>query len=78
MPNLLVLGSGTEFRSEKILQGQVPRKYYTKEKILLPEAEFLDEIQTKVLRVFLLAIHSYTVKEKRGKPDIKPYPFSMA
>jgi hypothetical protein len=24
-----------------------------------PEAEFLDEIQTKVLRVFLLAIHSH-------------------
>jgi hypothetical protein len=67
-----------------------------------PEAEFLDEIQTKVLRVFLLAIHSplyiqlclqisisskltqpltvstvhlpYTVKEKGGKPDRKPYP----
>jgi hypothetical protein len=64
------------------------------------EAEFLDEIQTKILRVFLLAIHShlysfalrflflqthatsysfynsvtYTVKEKGGKPDIKPYP----
>jgi hypothetical protein len=60
----------------------------------------LDEIQTKVLRVFLLAIHShlysfalrflffkltqplmisivqllYTVKEKGGKPDRKPYP----
>jgi hypothetical protein len=26
---------------------------------LLPEAEFFDEIQTKVLRVFLLAIHSH-------------------
>jgi hypothetical protein len=67
-----------------------------------PEAEFLDEIQTKVLRVFLLAIHRhlynfalrfgfiffklmqfltvsavqlmYTVKEKGGKPDRKPYP----
>jgi hypothetical protein len=26
---------------------------------LKPEAEFLDEIQTKVLGVFLLAIHSY-------------------
>jgi hypothetical protein len=26
---------------------------------MYPEAEFLDEIQTKVLRVFLLAIHSY-------------------
>jgi hypothetical protein len=62
------------------------------------EAEFLDKIQTKVLRVFLLAIHStstacleissnscnllsistvqlfYTVKEKGGKPDRKPYP----
>jgi hypothetical protein len=24
-----------------------------------PEAEFLDEIQTKVLRVFILAIHSH-------------------
>jgi len=24
-----------------------------------PEAKFLDEIQTKVLRVFLLAIHSH-------------------
>ncbi len=40
------------------MQGQVRRKYNTKEKILLPEAEFLDEIP-KVLRVFLLAIHSY-------------------
>jgi hypothetical protein len=66
------------------------------------EAEFYDEIQTKVLRVFFLAIHShlysfnfrsdlhffkltqpltvsivqllYTVKEKGGKPDRKPYP----
>jgi hypothetical protein len=60
----------------------------------------LDEIQTKALGVFLLAIHShlysfamrflffkltqaltvsrglllYTVKEKGGKPDRKPYP----
>jgi hypothetical protein len=25
----------------------------------LPEAEFLDKIQTKVLRIFLLAIHSH-------------------
>jgi hypothetical protein len=76
-----------------------------------PEAEFLDEIQTKVLNVFLLAIHChlysfefeislssnsrillcissnlrnllhistvkelYTVKEKGGKPERKPYP----
>ncbi len=64
------------------------------------EVKFLDKIQTKVLRVFLLAIHShlysfslrflvlrthatsynfyssllYTVKEKGGKPDRKPYP----
>jgi hypothetical protein len=64
------------------------------------EVKFLDEIQTKVLKVFLLAIHShlysfalrflvlwthatsynfyssllYTVKEKGGKPDRKPYP----
>ena len=64
------------------------------------EAEFLDEIQTRVLRVFSLCyIHSYlynfsicissnsrnllqflqcsyllyTVKEKGGKPDRKPY-----
>jgi hypothetical protein len=62
----------------------------------------LEEIQTNVLRVFLLAINShlysfalrfllyffkltqplavsrvqllYSVKEKGGKPDIKPYP----
>jgi hypothetical protein len=60
----------------------------------------LEEIQTKVVRVFILAIHShlcsvalgfpffkltqpltvstvlllYTVKEKGGKPDRKPYP----
>jgi hypothetical protein len=60
----------------------------------------LGEIQTKVFRVYLLAIHShlysfalsflflqthatsysatvqllYTVKEKGGKPDRKPYP----
>ncbi len=78
-----------------------------------PEAEFLDEIQTKFLRVFLIDVHShlylqlcleiyissnsrillrissnsrnllhistvqllYTVKEKGGKPDRKPYPF---
>jgi hypothetical protein len=67
-----------------------------------PKAEFLDEIQTKVLKVFLLTIHNhlysfalkflfpqthamsstvstlqflYTVKEKGGKPDRKPYPF---
>ncbi len=67
------------------------------------EAEFLDEIQTKDLRVFLLAIfrvtsttflfvflqtHAtscsfysfsyllYTVKEKGGKPDRKPYALS--
>jgi hypothetical protein len=64
----------------------------------LSRAEFLDEIQTKVIRVFLFAIHShlysfalpflqahtpltvftvqllYTVKEKGGKPDRKPYP----
>jgi hypothetical protein len=61
---------------------------------LNPEAESLDEIQAKVLRVFLLAIHShlysfasrflflqthktsysfYTVEEKGGKPDRKPY-----
>jgi hypothetical protein len=68
-----------------------------------PEAEFLDKIQIKVFRVFLLAIQSrptanleiwiyffpthatsysfdssvtllYTVKEKGGKPDRKPYP----
>jgi hypothetical protein len=67
--------------------------------VATPEAEFLDEIQTKVLTVFLLASHSplhsfalrflflqtpstsysfyssllYTVKEKGGKPDRKPY-----
>jgi hypothetical protein len=72
---------------------------------LNPETEFLDEIQTKVLKVFPLAIHShlynfalrflflqthatsyiflqtyttsfckYTVKEKGGKPERKPYP----
>jgi hypothetical protein len=62
-------------------------------------AEFLDEIQTKILRVFLLIIHShpnssalkflflqtattscvqlqYTVKEKGGIADRKPYPLS--
>jgi hypothetical protein len=65
-----------------------------------PEADFLDEIQTKVYRVFLLAFLFtctalpwnfyfykltqpltvstvqllYTVKEKGGKPDRKPYP----
>jgi hypothetical protein len=64
------------------------------------EPEFLDAIQKKVLRVFLLANHShlysfavrflllqtqatfysfysvslYTVKDKGGKPDRKPYP----
>jgi hypothetical protein len=63
------------------------------------EAKFLDKIQTKALRVFLLAIHSrfrsfalvyissnsrnllkflqfilYTVKEKGGNPNRKPYP----
>jgi hypothetical protein len=66
-----------------------------------PEADLFDEIQTKVFRVFLHAIHShlstalpgdfcffkltqplpvssvqslYTVKEKGGKYDRKPYP----
>jgi hypothetical protein len=49
------------------------------------EAEFLDEIQTKVLRFFLysfalrflfLPTHAtlYTVKEKGGKSDRKLYP----
>jgi hypothetical protein len=65
--------------------------------LLSAEAEFLGEIQTKILRVLLLAIHShlysftnriiflqthatsyvkllYTVKEKGGKLDRKPYP----
>jgi hypothetical protein len=51
-----------------------------------PEAEFLDEIQTKVLRVFLLAIHSHlysfalrflTISRERGKLDRKPDPFPM-
>jgi hypothetical protein len=56
------------------------------------EAEFLIEIQTKVLRVVLLVIlshlysfalrflflqtHTVSVKEKGGKPDRKPYPLS--
>jgi hypothetical protein len=55
-----------------------------------PEAEFLDEIQNKVSRVFLLVIHRHpysfvyffkltqtltvSVKEKGRKPDRKPYP----
>ena len=37
----------------------------------------MDEIQTKVLKVSLIAIHSHIysfVKEKEGKPDRKPYP----
>jgi hypothetical protein len=38
-----------------------------------PEAELLDEIQTKVSTVQLL----YTAKEKGGKPDRKPYPLSL-
>ena len=33
--------------------------YSTKKYGTLAEAEFLDEIQTKVFRVFLLAIHSH-------------------
>jgi hypothetical protein len=59
----------------------------------------LDEIQKKVLRVFLLAFHShlysfalssahatsyvftvqflYAVKEKGGKPEREPCPFSL-
>ncbi len=67
----------------------------------LTETEFLEKIQTKVLRVLILAKHSrlysfalwfaflqanatsydfncsvavYTVKEKGGQPDRKPYP----
>jgi hypothetical protein len=55
------------------------------------EAGLWDENQTKVLRTVLLTIHSfalrfvflqtyvkllYTVKEKGGKPDQKPYPLS--
>jgi hypothetical protein len=69
----------------------------------ISKAEFLDEIQTKGLRVFLLAVYShlcsnaltflffqthatsysfhsslqYTVKEKGGQPDRKPYPHSL-
>ncbi len=67
-------------------------------KEVLPEVKYLDEIQTKIFKVFLIAIHSYlytlqlcleisissnsrnllqfllyTVKEKGGKPDRKPY-----
>jgi hypothetical protein len=40
-----------EFLKEKFYLGQSRKK--------TPEAEFLDEIQTKVLRVFLLAIHRH-------------------
>ncbi len=71
---------------------------------MVPVAEFLDEIQKKVLIVVLFAIHShlyctalagdfyffklkqpptvsrvkylYTVEEKGGKPERKPYPLS--
>jgi hypothetical protein len=49
-----------------------------------PEAGFLDEIQSTVLRVFLLVIHitffkltqplTVSVNEKGGKPYRKPYP----
>ncbi len=34
-------------------------KYITSDEALNTETEFLDEIQTKILRVFLLAIHSH-------------------
>jgi hypothetical protein len=72
--------------------------------VIHTEAEYLDEIQTKVFRVFLLAIHSqlysfalrflflqtlatsysfyssvtvlYTIKEKGGNSDRKPYPLT--
>jgi hypothetical protein len=40
------------------------------------EAEFLDEIQIKVLRALLLAIHSFALRFLGGKPDRKPYPLS--
>jgi hypothetical protein len=33
--------------------------FYSTYLVVNPEAEFLDEIQTKVLRVFLLVIHSH-------------------
>ncbi len=56
-----------------------------------PEAEFWDEIQTKVFGVFPFAIHShltqpltvstvqllYTVKKKRGKLERNHTPFPM-
>jgi hypothetical protein len=76
------------------------RHFHTGKLFLLPapEAEFLDEIQTKVSRSSLLftvtslswdfyafkiiqplAVYTvqllYTVKEKGGNPDRKPYPF---
>jgi hypothetical protein len=74
------------------------KKKLERGKEVLPEVEYLDEIQTKIFKVFLIAIYSYlytlqlcleisissnsrnlsqfllyTVKEKGGKPDRKPY-----
>jgi hypothetical protein len=57
-----------------------------------PEAEFVDEIQRKAVKVFLLVIHNHiysftlrfiflqsraiSCKEEGGKSDRKPYPLS--
>jgi hypothetical protein len=77
----------TRFKSFLILTfKQYPAK--KDHSLKIPEAGFLDEIQTKVLRVFLLFIHShiniyskltqpltvFSVKENGGKPERKPYP----
>ncbi len=83
-----------------MIESKIVKNLVRHGKKTLPEAEFSDEIQTKVLRVFLLDIHRhlysfslrflsfkftqfltvskvqllYTVNEKGGKPDRKPYP----
>ncbi len=90
-------------QSMQACKNERKRYSYTEVPKSVSKAEFLDEIQPKVLRVFFLAMHShlcsfalrflflethttsdsfycsvtvllYTVKEKGGKPDRKPYP----
>ncbi len=94
--------SWSEFKVKQVIQDQwSPKVWIQIKRGFQTETEFLDEIQTKVLRVFLHAVHSrhsfalrlyffkltqplpistvhllYTVKEKGGKPDRKPYPVS--
>ncbi len=60
--NIMWKTSKRHIKHHRDITSQLPIVTYIKEtsrkRSSLPEAEFLDEIQTKVLRVFLLAIYS--------------------